>query len=210
MSQVWFDNWKLHVEQRANRLGFSNVYEFANAHSRLPFGQLFRLLQEFDTPTDVPIAYIQFQAAFFEDAKSAGQLKFAIVDTLIRRLRQHLARGWNRGGQIRKRKMDAISNWELPPNWDPDFPVRIWNALNNMNPPDNWCPKDLTDPFIESVFQREWGNKFDAPPLPETGFQNPPVADDSADELDSLDSGTNHSKDPTHPVLELPPKPPLA
>jgi len=162
MSNAWSGDWKARVRERVNRLGFDSLPALASAHPGVPFGQLFRLLRETESPDDTTIGYIQFQALFFEEAEANGRIREAIADTLVRRLRQHLRSGWNRGQRLRERKAEARAKWELPPSRIPKFGVvtdKIWDALRDLNPPDDWCPADCNDPIIQEAFRHAWPEK---------------------------------------------------
>ena len=158
MPNAWSGDWKAHVRNCVKALGFTDVLTFVNAHPELPFGQLFRYLNQAKS-TDTSIAYVQFQAIYFEEAEQRGLLREAIADTLVRRLRQHLHGGWKRGNRLRERKAEARGSWELPPSQVSELgPIadRIWETLTEINPPEDWCPKDISDDFIQKAFARAW------------------------------------------------------
>ncbi len=175
MATAWSGDWKARVRDRAKSLGFPDVLALANAHPGIPFGQLFRYLRQPES-RDAPIAYAQFQAVYFEEAEQRGLLRDAIADTLVRRLRQHLRGGWNQGRRVRERKAEVRGGWELPPSRVSELgPIadRIWDTVNELNPPDDWCPEDFNDPIIQEAFARVWPSGTPPPKLAPSPRPNP-------------------------------------
>ena len=159
MSKAWSADWKSRVRDRARQIGFGDLWTCARAHPGAPFGQLFQLLRDTEEPNDTPIAYTQFQSVFFDDANSHGKVQDAVMDTLVRRLRQHLIRGWNIGKRNKEQKAEVIAQWEVPPEQFELYSQirnKVWGRLKEMPIPDNWCPDDINDPVIQAVFARAW------------------------------------------------------
>lgn len=159
MCKAWTGDWRARVQDRARRLGFECVWDVFAAHPGIPFGQVFRYLRETETLQDIPIAHIQLQAVLFEEAETRRRTKEAIADTLVRQLREHLRSGWNRGKKVPERRGRAAGEWELPASrTSPYYSIssRIFSALEELRPPDNWCPEDIDDPFIQEAFRRAW------------------------------------------------------
>jgi hypothetical protein len=161
VTNPWAIGWESRVLDRVRRMGFADPVAFAAAHPQIPFGQLFRILLENDTDGGETITISQFQELLFEEAKRSGKLRHAIRDTLLRRLRQHLGHGWNRGAKIKERRAAAFSQWELP-TFDrqrlANITDRIWQALRDLEPPDDWCPGCITNPYLEKAFEVGWPN----------------------------------------------------
>ncbi len=160
MCAGWGDDLSTHIDDQ-KILGFDSTLALADAHPGIPFGQLFNLLRGSKSS---PIGYIHFQCRYFEDADKLGQTKRRVADTLVRRLRQHLRSGWNNGKRIIVRKMEAKSHWETPPMQFSTFRKitdEIWEMLEELTPPDDWCPEDTNDPFIREAFSRAWPEEGD-------------------------------------------------
>lgn len=159
MIDIWAPGWETRVGDRVRRLGYADTLAFADAHPRIPFGQLFRLLCDQTADGDEPIAIAQFQDVFFCDSRRSGKLRHAVAETLLRRIRQHLCRGWNRGAKVKERRAAAFSQWELP-TFDRQritaITDRIWQALMELQPPDDWCPVCISDPYLEQAFEVGW------------------------------------------------------
>ncbi len=159
MSKAWSGDWRQRVTDRVARLGFPGVLEFTTAHPGIPFGQLFRYLGDTQTADDIPIAYSQLEAVYFQEAEEAALLREAVADCFVRKLRQHLGRGWKRGKRLRERQANAVSQLELPVGFrsaDFSFAMRLWDALEDVDPPVAWCPESREDPVIQEVFARVW------------------------------------------------------
>lgn len=161
MCASWSGNWSSAVRQRVAQLDFDGPWQLAIAHPLIPFGQLFEMVRQTKlTALGIPqIGLIQFEAAFFEDASSARQLRTAMTDTLIRSFQQHLRKGWNCGKNIRNRHYHTQRDWALPPA--PYEKVKalaeqIWANLEETNPPAEWCPLHWDDPVLTQAFDRAW------------------------------------------------------
>lgn len=159
MSNAWSGDWKSRVVDRARRLGYPNIISAFKANPGVPFGKVFRLLRETETADDIPVAYLQVQAVYFEEAEREGALREAVADSFVRRFREHLKGGWKQGKRLRERRAQCLSQVELPTSLigrADDFPMQVWQSVNDLNPPDDWCPEDIDDPVIRAVFARVW------------------------------------------------------
>jgi hypothetical protein len=143
-------------------LGFADTLVFVAANPMIPFGQLFRIVCDDSRDVRHTIAIAQFQQVFFQDAARQGKLREAIRDTLLRRLREHLRHGWNQGKMSKTRRALAFSQWELP-TFDREriagITDKIWQALVDLQPPDDWCPKSVDDPIRENAFAIAWPHR---------------------------------------------------
>jgi hypothetical protein len=159
MTETRDADWESRIQKRVRHLGFADIFAFVSAHPMIPFGQLFRILRDDNTDKRHSIAIAQFQHVYFRDAARQGHLREAILDTLLRRLREHLRQDWNHGRTAKARRASAYSQWELP-TFDRQRFVgiteRIWQALIDLSPPDDWCPESAKDPFLEEAFASGW------------------------------------------------------
>ena len=159
MTETWDADWESRIQKRVQHLGFGDTFSFVSAHPLIPFGQLFRILRDDNPDKRYSIAIAQFQHVYFCDAARQGHLREAILDTLVRRLREHLRQGWNHGKMAKERRASAYSQWELPTFDRQRFAgitERIWQALIDLSPPDDWCPESAKDPLLEKAFASGW------------------------------------------------------
>ncbi len=155
MNKTWDGDWKARVRHCISKAGYSDAWAFAEANPSIPFGKLFQLLKNHCFSNGESICYTQFQSIFFEDAISNGKLREAIIDTLLRRIRQHLPNGWNKGKNTRIKKADIISQWELPLlqfEQYSEIAESVWKILKTIEIPDDWCPVNREDEILQKVF----------------------------------------------------------
>ncbi|WP_145425022.1 hypothetical protein [Symmachiella dynata] len=96
---------------------------------------------------------------YFEEAEREGILKEAMADILVRRFKQFLPSGWNRGKRIRERQGKCWSTIERPQCLLKDgysFALEFWKAIEELHPPDDWCPEDANDPILQEAIDRAW------------------------------------------------------
>lgn len=159
MPSAWTGDWKKRVAERASQLGFSSVMAVFRAHPDLPFGQIFRMLRETESENEIPMAYIQLQTAYFEEADREGILQEALAALIVRLFKQFLPSGWNRGKRIRERQGKCWCGIEVPLCLLKDgysFPQEFWKAIEELHPPDDWCPEDANDPILQKAIDRAW------------------------------------------------------
>ena len=159
MNKTWNGDWKDRVRHCISQAGYRDAWSFAEENPKVPFGKLFRILKNYCASNETPICYSQFQSIFFEDAVYNDKLREAIIETLARRIRQHLPNGWNKGKNVRMRKADIISQWELPLTQFEQYSEiaeTVWERIKIKNIPDDWCPKSRNDEILQHVFSEVW------------------------------------------------------
>jgi hypothetical protein len=159
MSRTWNSDWQQRIRAIVQGMGYEDVYAFVMSLRSKSFGELFGLLREAAGGVEAPVAFVQLPELFYTDAKRRGCLRLALMESLVRTLRQFLLQGWNRGKKARERRTDARARWPTPTDGYDHFlrlQDRIWTEIECCAPPDNWCPESRDDPIIQQAFARAW------------------------------------------------------
>lgn len=159
ISETWDDRWPERVRFRIRQLGYSNVLEYFASNQNATFGELFGKLRKLESEWDTPVAYVQFEAVYFDEAGKAGKLKSAVADCLFRRLRRHLRRGWNLGRSLQMRRAEVFADLEVPiaiTAHSPSFKDDIRRAIMAAAPPDDWCPQTPEDAILTAAIGQVW------------------------------------------------------
>lgn len=156
------DQWRTLVADRLRRTGYDSTVAFLKGFPNIPFGQLYRLVcREEPRDQQLDIGFARFEDAIFFGAIKEGAVRWVTLDMLVRVLREHLGKGWDRGTDARVRRGRAYSEWRFPWRTDEDYEntsatcERIWSRLKAIAPPD-WRPSGTDDPVILDAFEAEW------------------------------------------------------
>ena len=159
MSDAWQGDWQSRVRALVQELGHEDAFDFVMSNPGKSFGQLFRYLREAAGEAQVQLAFVQLPELFYVDADRRGQLRSALMESLVRSLQQYLGRGWNVGKRVRERRIEARTEWPIPANgydrWQ-KVQDEVWRELVSKAPPDDWCPNGREDPILQEVFSRAW------------------------------------------------------
>jgi hypothetical protein len=166
MTDAWRTNWQDEIRSRIHDLGFNDTYDFVLSKPGQSFGEMFRTLQGVKSRQDSPkLAFVQLKETFYVDAARQGKLREAFGEALVRCLQQFLRSGWSRGNRAHQRRIDARVHWPVPhfvPNSSfshSDWSMiqdQVWKKLEELCPPDEWCPTDFSDTLIQSALYDTW------------------------------------------------------
>lgn len=166
MLKAWQEGWPERFDAIIQNMGYDSTYDFVFSHPGQSFGEMFRAVRDSIDPDERPhVAFVQLAEVFYITANHRGQLRAAMMEALVRSLRQFLRKGWNQGKKIRERRGDAQFNWPTPDfvpyqEWSHSdwrkFQRQIWAEIESIGPPDDWCPEDYNDPIIQEAFERAW------------------------------------------------------
>src|SRR5262245_52960225 len=96
------------------------------------------------------------------DAIQQGKAREAAKESLVRALNEQLPKGWNKGKQVHYKRGRALGEWVLPcekaEDWQrvTSLADRVWQEIERLNPPDDWCPRSVNDPVLEEAFAHAW------------------------------------------------------
>jgi len=165
MSTTWNGDWPQRLRTLAAFMGASDVYDLVMSRRGQSFGEVFRSLRETANELGVRVAFQQLKVAFYLDAYAQGKLREAFMEAMVRSIRQFLRKGWNKGKKVRSRRIDASTVFPTPSLLD-EFALTVadWIALKKLafyeleqlKPPDEWCPEDYKDPIIQKLFDKIW------------------------------------------------------
>jgi hypothetical protein len=155
----WAGGWEERLRAAARQLGHADFLGLMHAHVGEPYGRVLRVLRE-TLGDSVPM--MQVHRLHMHEAIAAGLSRDAAKDSLVRTLRQHLAKGWNRGSGCQEKRASARAYWVLPYTNALDMERvnqladKVWEELRVLDPPDDWCPAVPSDPLLEQAFVRGW------------------------------------------------------
>ena len=162
---VWAPGWQERFRALVQRLGYDDTFAFVMSRPGESFGQMFGHLRRASGPENASLGMQKFVEMFYVDANNHGKLREAVMEALVRSMRQYLRHGWNVGKRLRERRIDARVEWQTPSfvshaGWKYNdwkrFRDHIWEQIESMGPPDDWCPMDCKDPLIQESFSRVW------------------------------------------------------
>jgi hypothetical protein len=152
----WDAGWEQRFEEAAKKMGYGCFLEFMDAHPGEPYGPILRRLRE---QAGCLLPLMQLHLLHLRQAHANRETRDIAIDTLIRSLRQYLARGWNNGKKTRERRIDARTDWVLPHDAGREMDARadhVWQEIERLSPPDDWCPASPEDPILQEAFRRGW------------------------------------------------------
>jgi hypothetical protein len=154
----WESGWEERLRGVTRELGHPTFLDYLDSHIGDPYG---KLLQIFRSRLGDVVPLMQIQALHMLDAAAVGKTREAAKDSLLRTLRQHIPKGWNKGKNVRQNRAFARAEWVLPDYSDETTALadRVWDEIATLNPPDDWCPSTLTDPILSGAFDRGWPAK---------------------------------------------------
>jgi hypothetical protein len=159
VTSTWDARWPERIRSLIRDLGHANAYSYIIDNPDKNFGQLFQALRDRAGNEGFSIAYVQLEQAYYRDAAGGGHLREALMEALIRVLRQYMHCGWGQTVRDRSRRLTALANWPVPSEdidrWH-HLRDTIWRELEAANPPVDWCPRSREDPLIRDVFERAW------------------------------------------------------
>jgi hypothetical protein len=164
--EAWANGWQARFNSIIQKMGYEDTFDFVFSRSGQSFGEMFRAIRESaGTGERSFLAFTHLIELFYVDAEHRGQLRTAVMEALVRSLRQRMRGGWNRGKKVRERRIDVQTNWPIPhlvtyrgwshDDWR-DFQSRVLAEIEVIDPADDWCPEGANDPTIQEVFRRTW------------------------------------------------------
>jgi hypothetical protein len=155
----WPEGWEDRIRTAVHHLGYQSLLELMQAHSGKPYGQILRLLRS-NTESNIPM--MQLQKLHMFEASAANGARCAAMDSLVRTLREHIPRGWNKSKDADRKRAWARAYWVLPARTPADrskfaeLANSVWDNLKAIQPPDDWCPSTSDDPIVREAFARGW------------------------------------------------------
>jgi hypothetical protein len=164
--EAWASGWQTRFRSIVQRMGYEDVYDFVMSRRRQSFGEMFGAIRKFAPAADNDfLAFAHLKAMFYVDAEQREQLRTAFMEALVRSFCQFMRSGWNRGKKIRQRRIDVRAEWPTPyllaqldwahKDWIA-LKARVLSEIENISPPDDWCPESSEDPVIQEAFRRVW------------------------------------------------------
>ena len=155
---TWAGDWGAKVYGALRRQGFESMSDFLAAHPLDTYDQVAARLGPHFAP--VQIEHLQFL-----EAVESGRMRHAASDALVRKLHEHLPRGWKRGDDAVNRAMLAYAEWagivetraKLVGNpISAHIFLAVWRALERIGPPEGWLPSDARDDILVRAFAEGW------------------------------------------------------
>jgi hypothetical protein len=154
---TWEGDWQTRINLKIKGKGYLDIRSFLKAHPGIPYTELARELGP-------DVAAVQLVRMQMRDAQENLALREAVMDSLVRCLRENLTDGWvqNKSQARDFQTALAYSNWagfvkrqgELP---ELERTVSlIWDSLLELEPSIGWAPRSASDPLIEKAFQIGW------------------------------------------------------
>jgi hypothetical protein len=150
----WEGNWQERLSQRFRKLGYDTFQDYLRARRARPYGQLAAELSE--DPEAAPIAPVQLERMHAWTVSPAERYD-AILDSLVRYLREYLRKGWGVGIHWQLNANIALAFWLS--NWgdkDKDELRALEREIRALNPEPGWIPKDSDDPILQEAARRVW------------------------------------------------------
>jgi len=164
--EAWSGDWQQRLRTLVQRMGYEDVFAFVMAKKGESFGEMFGNIRRTVSADEAKILALRhLEELFYVDANERGQLRPAVMEALVRSLRQYLRKGWNCGKRVRERRIDARTRWVTPSlvahhGWEYGdwrrFRELVWAEIESSGPSDDWCPQDHSDPVLQQVFSRLW------------------------------------------------------
>ena len=166
--EAWKENWQERFRSLIQRMGYGNTFEFVMSRRMEVFGQMYRAIRQAGGENESNfLAFAHLKEMFYIDAAQNGYLREAFMEAFVRSFQQFFRLGWNRGKRVRERRISVEMEWPVPtPALVPGLPYsfdelhgfqsQIWEELERLNPPDDWCPEDFNDPIVQEAFVHIW------------------------------------------------------
>jgi len=141
--------------EKIRSTGASSVTEFLARYPAIPFHKLLRQLGMLMAP-------MQLNTLQFDEAIANDKVRDAVKDLLVRTLNDITKRGWGRGGHWESNRAMAYSHFVTDvPTYSrnavkQDVAIKVWMALESLQPPVGWLPVSVNDPLIEKAFEIGW------------------------------------------------------
>lgn len=164
--EAWANGWQARFNSIIQKMGYEDSFDLVLARSGQPFGEIFGAIRDSADDSDKRfLAFWHLKELYYVDADHRGQLRNAVMEALVRSLRQCMRRGWKRGKKGRERRVDVQTNWPIPHlvthrGWSHDdwteFQSRVLAEIEFIGPADDWYPEGANDPIIQVAFSRAW------------------------------------------------------
>ncbi len=148
------------IQRAVCELGYPSLLALMDAHPGQPYGKVLRILR---AHLGYLVPMLQLHKMHMLEAIAARGKREAAKDSLVRTLREQVPGGWNKGKKAREKRAWACAYWVLPrtggkSEWDriDALAESVWDSLEALNPPNDWCPSSSDDPIVKSVFERGW------------------------------------------------------
>jgi hypothetical protein len=148
----WSGDWHARILERAQRLGFDTVTQYAAARVGISLVDLASELGSDD------VAGVQVMWMLVDEAIRTSTVPLALRDLFVRELREALPQGWKfpLDDAARSEVAGAIARWknELREHVPVEWAFTAGQALLNAELPDGWLPEGPDDPVIVSFVDR--------------------------------------------------------
>ena len=164
---AWGPGWEEGLLARLGELGFGSVLSFLDSLPARPYREVAARLGGGFAP-------IQLIVGQYREAKAAGRVRHAAMDSLCRVLVEQFPSGWATGENPDWKTILALSTWisELTVTGAlPElkaFADAVAEAIRRNPPSAGWAPSGPEDPVLVAVFARGWP----ASPLSGSGTDN--------------------------------------
>lgn len=153
----WTGNWRLRLQSELARAGFGSLEEFLEANPGRGYVALARQL------ADANVAPGQIFGEQLRLGMAKQRLRSVAMDSLVRDIHDYIPRGWRNGVHFRLRAASAFSTWltglTACNQERSNLAERlhsVWDALQAMDIPTGWLPKDHLDAHIVDAFAIGW------------------------------------------------------
>lgn len=152
---TWSTNWDDLISHRLKEAGYGSIGQLLAEMPSRPYSEVAQRL-------DDSIAPIQILRTQYKEAKAAGEMRTAAMDSLCRNIVEEFPGGWGIGDNPDWQLISALSGWsseiivtgesaELEPVLD-----RVMNEIRRLQPTTGWLPKGPDDAIIQKVFDEGW------------------------------------------------------
>ena len=151
----WVGDWRATVRGRIHALGCETVSEFLARYPAVPYFKVAREL-------GASVVAAQLEIMQFEEAADSASVRAAAQEMLVRKINQHLKRGWGKGIHREFNTAGVISDWQTFLKVTLNAPhlvalsENVWTRLTEASPPQGWLPKSAADPYIFAAFEKGW------------------------------------------------------
>jgi len=143
----------LNVYPGLSTLGYATAREFFRDHESEPIPKLASRV-----PSVAPIVLLH---AFFQEARSNGELRLAAIDIFVRIFREHFPVGWNSACAYDD-FLIVLADWSsemLATAQANDYESEIEavvDVFQSASIPNDWLPSSPADSFLQEIFLRAW------------------------------------------------------
>ncbi|HWO21865.1 MAG TPA: hypothetical protein VNO30_24010 [Kofleriaceae bacterium] len=150
----WSGDWHARILERAQRLGFDTVTQYAAARVGV---SLVDLANELASDSE-DVAGVQIMWMLVEEAIRTHTIPRVLRDLFVRELREVLPQGWKSplDDASRSQVADALATWgaELRELLPEETTFTAGRAFLNAELPNGWFPEGPDDPVIVSFVDR--------------------------------------------------------